>query len=177
MITTRPIESMMANAIGRRAIHANFGKGLDGDSKRNNKGDKKMGSAGRREIGIELNGKKYTIRELDLDAYGEIENFVKTKHVRLYRESARGVDPDKVEEMAIKIIKTSLSPEELGEQTSTIDCLLFSAYLGLKHNEGVTREKINEIVDMSNLDEVTNALEGMGEEDDENPPEAETESP
>jgi hypothetical protein len=141
------------------------------------KGDKMMGSAGRREIGIVIKGKDYTIRELDLDGYGMLENFITTKHVRLYRESAIGVDPEKVEEAVMKIITKTFTAEELGAQTATSDCAKFVAFLCLRHNPGVTRENVGEIVTMDNIKEITTAIDAMGDDDEANPPEKEQESP
>lgn len=134
-----------------------------------------MGSAGRREIGIEIGDKTYTVREFDLDAYGQLENFVKTKHARIYRESAVGVDPDRVDKAVMKIIKTSFTPEELGEEMEATDCVIFVAYQGMKHNPGMTFETFIETVDTSDISRIGDIMNAMGE--DENPPETEAESP
>lgn len=141
------------------------------------KGDKTMGSAGRREIEIEIGDKTYTVRELDLNAYGEIENFVKTKHARLYRESAVGVDPDRVDKAVMKIIKTSYTPEELGEEMSATDCVVFVAYQGMKHNPGMTFAAFIETLDMSDIGRIGEIIDAMGDDDEVNPPETEMESP
>jgi hypothetical protein len=142
-----------------------------------------MGSGARREIEIEISGKKYTVRELDLDAYGEIENFVKTKRARMYRESAAGMDPDRVDGKVMEIIKSNITPEELGEETSATDCVAFAAYLSMRHNPGITRENFGEVVGMDDIGRIGDIIDSMGEdgeaagEDDENPPEAEAGSP
>jgi hypothetical protein len=135
-----------------------------------------MGSGSRREVGIELKGKTYTVRELGLDEYGKIENFVKSKYARLYRESAAGLDPEKLEEQIMKTLKTAITPEELAAEMSATDCVAYVAYLSLRHNPGVTRDNISEIVDVDSIRQISAIIDSMGD-DDENPPEAETESP
>lgn len=149
------------------------------------KGDK-MGtteSAERREIEVELRGKNYTIRELDMKAYGDMENFIKSRNVRIYRENSEGVDPELVEASVMKILRSTYTPEELGDEMSTPGCLEYVAYLALRHNPGVTRESVSEIADIDNIQEITTALQGIGGDDDpkdeaqegdpENPPETE----
>jgi hypothetical protein len=143
----------------------------------NKKGDKTMGSAGRREIGIEIEGVTYTVRELDLHAYGLIENFLKTKRAKLYRESSVGMDPGTVNEMVMKIIKTDISAEELGAEATSIDCVVYTAYLSMKHNPGITRENFGEIVSMDDINRIGDIIDSMGEDDDVNPPEAVAENP
>lgn len=136
-----------------------------------------MGSGARREIGIEIGGKTYTVRELDLDGYGEVENFVKTKRARLFRESAGNMPPKKVNEEVVKIIRTNITGKELGEESQAIDCGLFIAYLAMRHNQGITRENIAGIVGMETAQRVSDILDAMEDDDEVNPPEAETESP
>lgn len=129
-------------------------------------------SVTRREIEIELKGKKYTIRELRLKEYGDAENFIRSMHVDLYRNSAEGVDPDKIEETVAKMIRAPYTPEELGEIMASPSCSEFVVYLSLRHNEGVTRENISEIVDLTNVSEVNEIIQALqGEDEDESPPE------
>jgi hypothetical protein len=136
-----------------------------------------MGSADRREIGIEIGDKTYTVRELDLDAYGAIENFIKTKYAKLFRESAGDMPTEEVNEEVMKIIKTSYTPEELGEEMDATDCVVFMAYQGMKHNEGMTYENFIGTVGMSDIGTIGDIINSMGEDEEVNPPEPETESP
>lgn len=146
----------------------------------------KTGSnAARREMPIELKGKKYTVRELDLDAYGEIENFVRAKYARLFRQSAIGMKPKDVNTEVMKIIRLRFTPEELGEEMSAADCIAFVGYLAIRHNPGITLENVYDILDQSNLGEVSDLVDAMSgedapddeaEDDDVNPPKADKKS-
>lgn len=131
------------------------------------------GNAGRRELPVELKGKKVTVRELDLKAYGEIENFVKAKHARLFRLTAIGMKPKEINKEIMKIIKSSFTPEELANEMSASDCVFFMAYLAIRHNKGVTEENVGDILDISNLNDVTSLVDAMSDdkESEVNPPE------
>jgi hypothetical protein len=82
------------------------------------------GDTGRREQEIELNGKKYSVREFDLDELGEIENFIRSKHAKLYREASQGIDPAQIEHTVMKIVKTALSTDELAAEMTSGDCVM-----------------------------------------------------
>jgi len=124
----------------------------------------------RREIEVEIKGQIYTARELKLKEYGEIENFIKSKLAKQYREVAEGSDPDAVDAMTMKILKTPLEPEELGEQIQAIDAQGLVVFLALRHNPGMTRQYFNELVDMENFAEIAELVENIS---DANPPEEE----
>lgn len=136
-----------------------------------------MGSGGRREIGIEIKGKEYTVREFDLDVYGDAENFVKAKYARLFRESAGKMSPKKVNEEVMKILRTSYTADELAEEMSATDCVVFVAYLAMRHNPGMTFEIFCKTVEMSDVATIGDIIDGMGDDDEVNPPEKEAESP
>ena len=128
-------------------------------------------NAARGKVEIELKGKKYTLLELDLDEYGEMENFIKSKYARLYRQSADDVEPEEREAMVIKILKTPYTPEELAQEMNAVDCVSYAAYLMLRHNSGVTRESVKALVDQSTISVIRTAIDSFGE-DEESPPEA-----
>lgn len=138
----------------------------------------------RREVEIILKDKPYTVRELDIRAYGDCENFVKSNHIRLYRENSAGVDPDKVEDTVAKMIKSSYAPEELAAAMAAPSASEYVAYLSLRHNPGVTRESMADIVDMANIAEVNRIIAALqedeadaeGEEADEDPTQADPEN-
>lgn len=151
------------------------------------KQDRKVsGNITHREVEIELDGKTYTVRAFGLDDYGRIENFIKSKYAKLYRESAEGLDPEKVEQTVREILKEKYTPEELAEEQNAVDCLVYMAYLMMRHNKGITRDNFSEVATLSNLgiirgamDEVSvdaedteGAEEPKGEGADENPPPA-----
>lgn len=120
---------------------------------------------------ITLNGKSYTIRELDLKAYGDAENYIRSNHIKLYRESAGETDPKLREEIVSKMIREPYSPEELGAAMAAPSASEYVAYLSLRHNVGVTRESMSTIVTMDNIGEVNAAIsELQGDDEDENPP-------
>ena len=118
---------------------------------------------------IELKEKPYTLLELDLEELGEVENFVKSKYARLYRQSADGVDPVEREKAVRDILRTSYTAEELNKEMVAYDVLYYVVYLMLRHNPGVTRAGMSEIVDQSNIQLITTAMDSFGDED-ENPP-------
>lgn len=141
-----------------------------------------MGTAGnaeRKEIEITLNGKRYTIRGLDLKAYGDAENFIRSNHIKAYRDSAKGVDPALVEQTVTTMVRAAYSPEELGECMAAPSMSEYVAYLSLRHNPGVTRASIGKIVDLSNVAKVNGIISALqrgdeagaeGEDEVENPP-------
>ena len=94
-------------------------------------------NAARHEVEIELKGKTYTIRELDLKAYGDMENHLRSQHIKAYREAAVGVDQALVEETVVKLVKASYSDEELAEGMSSPTSLEYVAYLALRDNPDV----------------------------------------
>jgi len=139
-----------------------------------------MGTSGNAERGkvvIELKGKNYTLLELDLEELGDVENFIKTKYAKLYRESAQGVEIKEREEGVRRILRMHSTPEELAEEMEASDCLLYIIYLMLKNNPGITYENITDIVDQSNIQIVNTAIKSFNdsEENDDtvNPPEVE----
>lgn len=137
------------------------------------------GNAERGKIDVELKGKTYTLLELDLQELGEMENFIKSKYARLYRQSADGVDPEEIEKRVMEILRTPIDPDLLSEEMSTYDCLYYAAYLMLQHNPDVTLDAMKDILDKGNIRIINTAIGSFGGgEDDENPPVAtEAESP
>lgn len=134
-----------------------------------------MGSAGNAERGkieVELKGKTYTVLELDLQELGEMENFIKSKYARLYRQSADGVKPAEREKQVMKILRTPIDGDRLSEEMDAYDCLYYAAYLMLQHNQGVTLDTMKDIIDQGNLHIINTAMSAFGGgEDDEDPPE------
>lgn len=125
----------------------------------------------RREIELTLNGKPYTVRELDLKAYGDAENFIRSNHIKLYRESATETDPKLREEIVSKMIREPYTPEELGAAMAAPSASEYVAYLSLRHNAGVTREGMSAIITLDNIGEVNTAIsELQGDDEDVNPP-------
>lgn len=125
-----------------------------------------MGTSGNAERGkvvLELKGKNYDLLELDLKELGEIENFIKSKYARLYRESAQGVDLKEREDRVIEILRKPYSAEELQKEMNAYDCVLYVAYLMLKGNPGVTFENITDIVDQSNIEIVSTAMNSFSD--------------
>lgn len=138
-------------------------------------------NAARREMPVVLKGKKFTVRALDLDAYGEIENFIKAKNARLFRQSAVGMKPKEINIEVMKIIRSSFTPEELAEELKATDCSIFTAYLSIRHNPGITADNYGDVLDRDNISEVRGLLEAVSgdeaEGDDVNPPKADKASP
>lgn len=128
--------------------------------------------ATRGKVEITLKDKAYTLLELDLEELGDVENFVKSKYAKLYRQSAEGVDPEQVEKRVLEILKTSYTTDELNKEMTAYDVLYYTIYLMLKHNPGVTRESMGGLVDKSNVGMIVTAMESFQseEEDSENPP-------
>lgn len=128
--------------------------------------------ATRGKVEITLKDKAYTLLELDLEELGDVENFVKSKYAKLYRQSAEGVDPEQVEKRVLEILMTSYTTDELNKEMTAYDVLYYVVYLMLKHNPGVTRESMGGIVDQSNIGLLITAMESFQseEEDSENPP-------
>lgn len=141
-------------------------------------------NSNRREIEITLNGKPYTVRELDLKAYGDAENFIRSNHIKIYRESARDTDPKLREEIVSKMIREPYTPEELGAAMAAPSASEYVAYLSLRHNVGVTRESIASLVNMDNISEINSSIALLqadddqdGEDDAGNPPAVEQSVP
>lgn len=129
------------------------------------------GNTGRRSAIVNIKGVDYTVHELLIDDYGEIENFIKTKYVRLYRESAAGLDPDEIHKRVMEILKTDISAEELQEQMDSTDCQLFVGYLAMR-GSGITLEASRQILDADALNLVSEAVNAMGDDNDGNPTQA-----
>lgn len=132
--------------------------------------------ATRGKVEVTLKDKAYTLLELDLEELGDVENFVKSKYAKLYRQSAEGVDPEQVEKRVLEILKTSYTTDELNKEMTAYDVLYYVVYLMLKHNPGITRESMGGIVDQSNIGLLVTAMESFQseEEESENPlPQAE----
>lgn len=129
-------------------------------------------------VAIELKDKPYTVLELDLKELGDVENFVKSKYAKLYRQSVEGVTIEDREKRVMEILKTSYTPEDLNAEMTAYDVLYYVCYLVLRHNPGVTLESMSGLVDQSNIEIITTALESFSPEgeDDENPPEEAEES-
>lgn len=140
-----------------------------------------MGTAGsteRRSVTIEIHGKPCVVRELTIADHGEIENFIKSKYVRLYRESAGAIDPDELHKRIMEILKTDISVDEMKEQMDATDVQMFTAYLAISSNPDVTLETYRDFLDADVITLISVAVGGMSddEEDSVNPPKAEAES-
>ncbi len=135
-------------------------------------------NATRGKVDIELKGQPYTVLELDLEELGDVENFVKSKYAKLYRQSAEGVDPEVREKRVMEILRTSYTAEELNAEMIAYDVLYYVCYLVLRHNPGVTRESMGGLVDQSNIQIITTAMESFSPEGEEteNPPKEAEES-
>lgn len=123
----------------------------------------------RGKVEIELKGKPYNLLELDLKELGDLENFIKSKYAKLYRQSAEGVAPKEREKTVRDILRTKYTTAQLNKEMAAYDVLYYVIYLMLRHNPGVTRENLSNIVDQSNVQIVTTAMDSFGE-DAENPP-------
>jgi hypothetical protein len=136
-----------------------------------------MGSSGNAERGsveIELKGKKYTVLELSLKDLADIENFVKAKYARLYRESAVGLKQKDIEKAVKEILRTRYDPKELGEEMDAFDVQHYMIYVALRSNPGITIDGLDDIVSNDGAVLVVNALDSFTEtdagEDEGNPP-------
>lgn len=137
-------------------------------------------NAARREMPIKINGRKLTVREIDLDAYGRIENFIKAKYARLFRESAVGMKLKDINKEVMNIIRSSFTTEELQQEMNMPDCIFFVAYLAMEHNPGITLENVGDLLDLSNIGKVSELVNAMAvdeADDDVNPPKATQASP
>lgn len=143
------------------------------------KGDRKMGTQGNAERGkveVELKGKKYTLLELDLKELGELENFIRSKYAKLYRDSADGVKPSEREKRVLEILRTTYSADDLNVEMQAYDALYYVAYLMIRNNAGVTMDSLENIIDQGNFHVITTAMDSFSG-DTENPPEPTAESP
>lgn len=134
-----------------------------------------MGTSGNAERGkttITLRGKDYVVLQLDLKELGDVHNFIQAKYARLYRASAEGVDPKEREEQVMLILRTKYTDEELNKEMSAYDVLHYVAFLSLRSNVSVTLESIDQIVNQSNLDVLTTAINSFTGGEGVNPPEA-----
>jgi hypothetical protein len=131
------------------------------------------GNAERGSLEIELQGKMYTVLQLDLKELGDIENFIKSKYARLYRASSEGMKPKDREAGVRDILRTKYTTEEFNEEMSAYDVVHYVAFLSLRNNPGVTLESIDQIVNQGNLDVLTTAMNSFGEDDENPPPEEE----
>lgn len=130
------------------------------------------GSAARREVTVTIRDKNYTVKELTLGNYGEIENFIKSKYVRLYRESAVGLDPDEIHKRVMEILRTDVDPDELTDQMDATDTKLFVAYLAVRDNTEITLENYQELLDTDEVNIIAEAVNGLGSDEENAPDEA-----
>ncbi len=127
----------------------------------------------RRSVEIELGGKKYTVRELELDDIGEIENMIRSRNARLYRDISGDLDPELREQGVMKLLKSVVTEEEYSAEMTSGDCIMYAAYLMMRHNPGVTREAMPRIVSRKNLHVVKTAMQSAegdeGNDEDKSP--------
>lgn len=133
------------------------------------------GNTARRTTVVNISGTDYTVKELLLDHYGEIEDFVKTKYVKLYRESAVGLDPDEIHKRVMEILKSDVGIEELKEQMKSAPVQLFTAYIAIRDNPGITLEICKDLLDSEAVDRISEAVNALGDDGDENPPQGDQE--
>jgi len=129
------------------------------------------GNTERRTVDIPILGGTYTVKELTLGAQGEIENFIRSKYMRLYRESAIGMDPDEIHKRVMEILRADISIEELKDQMDTADCQLFVAYIAIRDNPDITLQNYQDILDADAVVAISDAVGGMSD-DDVNPTQA-----
>jgi len=134
------------------------------------------GSVARRNVEIELKGKKYVAVEPDINELAMFESHIKSKRVEVFLEACQNVTfPDKHETIQ-KILQTSIENDELQAELTTLDGVRYMTYLILRGNPGVTLEGIGEIVDLSNIADVMAVIDSLGGEE-EDPPLETAESP
>lgn len=130
------------------------------------------GSAARREVTVTIRDKNYTVKELTLGNYGEVENFIKSKYVRLYRGSALDLDPDEIHKRVMEILRTDVDSDELMDQFDATDTKVFIAYLAVRDNTEITLENYQELLDTDEVNIIAEAVNGLAS-DEENAPDEE----
>jgi len=134
------------------------------------------GNAARNVVEATLKGKKYTFLEPGLDELALFESHVKSKRLETYLDAAKNVPPEEKQNMITTILRTPLDQEAVTEELNTLEGVRYMLYLCLRKNEGVELDNLSDIVDLSNLDEATAILDGIGGEEVD-PPQTKAESP
>lgn len=129
------------------------------------------GSAARREVTVSIRDKNYTVKEITLGNYGEVENFIKSKYVRLYRESAAGSDPDETHKRIMEILRTDVDSDELTDQMDATDVKLFVAYLAVRDNADITLANYEDMLDTDEVNIIAEAVNGLASDEETAPDE------
>ena len=127
------------------------------------------GSASRKSVEIELKGKKYTVLEPNINELAMFESYVRSSRLALYLDAAKNIDSKERQEMVQAILKTPIEGEDIQAELQSLDGMRYMLFLVMRHNPGITHESMGDLIDLSNLKEVSSILDGFGEEET-NPP-------
>lgn len=113
-----------------------------------------------------IKGKEYKLSVLSIDDLADFEKRVKQERLRDAIKGLReaGVEPDTVAKTAENMVEKELSAKELQKAMSTISGTRYLLWCALKRNHDVKLEKMGDLVDLDNLDEMTEIVANLGGE-------------
>lgn len=111
---------------------------------------------------IEIKGKEYRLSPLTMFDLAEFTGYIRTQRLKV----VNSVDNfGEAEQAALRreVLHEYISDQEVLIEMTTMSGICFLLYRGLRKNEGITLEKVCELVDMSNLDMLTDVVNTLGE--------------
>ena len=140
-----------------------------------NHGEDTMGldDARRRTVQLDIKGKSYTMTEFSARDLADFEKHVMEEKVRQFRELSEGMDESIRLKTMSEMIKTGLPDMEILDHMTTMSGSVFLLHRSLSYNHpGLTIEDMGELLDMSNLPEISLMIQSMGagESEESDPP-------
>ena len=130
-----------------------------------------LGNAAGTGVTIKIRGKDYKILPLTIRDLAEFESYVRSKSLRAYMEASVGENSEE----RIKVIRMLAgSPPSSREVSAAMFTLDGGRYLVwrtlLKSDPKLTQEQVDELVNMDNLEQLTEIVQSVSGTDEENPP-------
>jgi len=125
----------------------------------------------RNEIDVTLKGKKYSIREPNIDELTMFENRVKSDRLKMFMAASGDIELKDRIRMVADILKEPMSANDIQAELTTLSGVRYMLYLVMRHNPDITEDDMGSIVDLSNLAEVSAILDGLGADDSSEVPE------
>ena len=121
-------------------------------------------------VEITLKGKTYRLSPLTIGDLADFETWIKSRVISNARETVKGLDPDERLRMLSMIINQAISQEDIQKAMSTASGGRYLLWLSLrKAQPDITLEKLDEVFDVSSIQEVLSVLDSISQGSDQNP--------
>ena len=128
-------------------------------------------------VTITLGGKTYEIKPFSVGDYIALRSHIRSKRIEDFRKSAEGMDSSDRRAIITELVSQNIGEFELTQEIATPEGSIFMLWrLVKKHEPDLTLEKVQEMLNGADLDDLEGIVSGLNVPEDEpkNPPTGET---